>query len=46
MTYFLSHLDFFFWLAIGMMLTALLMYIVGKLLMAASGLTKEEIDRL
>lgn len=32
--------------AVGMILVAIPMWIVGKILMALSGLTREEIDRL
>jgi len=46
MTFFIGHLDAFFWLAVAMMLLSIPMWIVGKLLMFASGLSKEEIDRL
>ncbi len=46
MSWFLANLDFLFWLAIGMMLMAIVMYAVGNLLMWGSGLTKDEIDRL
>ena len=46
MTWFLANLDFLFWLAIGMMLAAIPLWVVGKLLMWGSGLTKDELDSL
>lgn len=35
-----------FLIAVGMMVLALVLWLVGHALMTASGLTKEEIDRL
>lgn len=39
-------LDILFFLAVGMCVLAIILYVVGKLLIGASGLTKEEVDRL
>jgi len=46
MIWFLANLDFLFWLAVGMMLASIPLWVVGKLLMWGSGLTKDDLDRL